>query len=83
MMFYAYALEKGTEFLIFSSPVRLKGKDFLVKETFNMVLKIMKSSKNIRFLFKEIDPSKLAIIINKAYIILVVPNGSTSWTPHI
>jgi hypothetical protein len=62
-------LEEGIEFLILASPVSLHSKNFLIKETLNMMLKIMKFLKHIRFLFQEIYPSELAVIINKTHIV--------------
>ena len=83
MVFNAYTLKERVEFLVCTSPVRLESKDLFIKGSFNMILKIMKAGKNIRFILNKIDPSKLAIVINEAYIILVASNRSTSRTPHI
>jgi hypothetical protein len=41
--------KKGIEFLILCSPVRLHGNNFLIKESLDMMLKITKFLKNIRF----------------------------------
>jgi hypothetical protein len=48
-----------------------------------MVLEIMKTGKDNRLIFYEIDPYKLVIIINKAYIVLKIAKRRTSWSPHI
>jgi hypothetical protein len=64
-------LEKGVELLILISPVSLHGNNLLIKETFNMVMKIKKLLKHVRFNFQEIYPYKLAIIIDKTNIIFI------------
>jgi hypothetical protein len=46
-------------------------------------LKIKKSLINIRTTFKQIEPCKLAEIINKAYIICMFPSRKRSRTPYI
>jgi hypothetical protein len=51
-MSYPYSLKKGVKFLILSSPIGLYGNNFLVKETLNMMLKITKLLKHIKFLFQ-------------------------------
>jgi hypothetical protein len=38
---------------------------------------------NITPLFEKINPSEFAIVINKAYIILVFANRGRSWAPYI
>jgi hypothetical protein len=43
----------------------------------------MKNLINLRALFKEIYPGKLAIVINKAYIICMFANRNRCWTPYI
>jgi hypothetical protein len=54
---YANFLKERIEFLILSSPVRLHSNNFLIKKTLNMMLKIMKFLKDIRFFSSE-DISK-------------------------
>jgi hypothetical protein len=46
-------------------------------------LKVDKRRKNIGLLFEKIYPSKLAIIIDKAYIIIMTSNRGGSRTPYI
>jgi hypothetical protein len=70
----ANALEKGIEFLILTPPICLHCNNFLVKETLNKMLKIMKFLKDIRFIFQQIDPCKLAKIINKTNIVFISSN---------
>jgi hypothetical protein len=65
----AYTLKERVKFLILASPISLHSKNFLIKEALNMLLEIMEFLKHIRFPFQEIDPSELAIIVNKAHII--------------
>jgi hypothetical protein len=38
---------------------------------------------NIRTLFKQINPSELAITINKPYILCIFPNSKRSRPPYI
>jgi hypothetical protein len=76
-------LEEGIEFLILTTPIRLYNKNFLVKETFNESLKFTELLKNLRFLFKQIYPNKLAEIINKTDIVFVTSNRFTRRIPHI
>jgi hypothetical protein len=64
-----HTLEKGVKLLILASPVSLHCKDFLIKESLNKI------PKNMRFLFQEIDPSELAIIINKTHIVFKTTKG--------
>jgi hypothetical protein len=61
----------------------LEDMDFLITEAFHMVLEIMKTGKDNRLIFYEIDPYKLVIIINKAYIVLKIAKRRASWSPHI
>ena len=72
-MLDAHTSKEGIEFLILPSPVTLDCKNFSVKVTFNKLLKFLKNSKNFRFVFKKIYPSKLAIIIDKTDIIVCLP----------
>jgi hypothetical protein len=79
----ANALEKRIEFLILTTPIGLHGNNFLIKETFNKMLKIMKLLKNIRFIFQQIDSCELTEIINKTDIVFISPNRIRGWTPNI
>jgi hypothetical protein len=79
----ANALEEGVQALILPTPICLHSHYFLIKETFNMVLEIMKTLKNFRFVSKKINPCKLTEIINKAHIVIVSSNISWSGTPYI
>ena len=56
-------------FLIFTTPVSLHCKNFGVQFSLNKIFKIREDLKHFRSFLKKIDPSKLAKIINKAYII--------------
>jgi hypothetical protein len=33
--------------------------------------------------FKKINSSKFAEVINETYIIFIISNGNTGWPPHI
>jgi hypothetical protein len=76
-------LEEGIEFLILISPVRLNNKNFLVKETLNKSLEFMKFLEYLKFVIKQIYPSKLTKIIIKTDIIFVASNRLTCRAPHI
>ena len=45
----AYALKNRMEFLVFTTPIRLHGKNFAIKEAFNMLLKKVELLKHIKF----------------------------------
>ena len=51
--------------------------------TLNHALEVMKTLKDFRFIAQQIDPRKLAKIINEAHIIGVPANRSRSRPPHI
>jgi hypothetical protein len=48
-----------------------------------MVLEVMKTLKNIRLLFEEINPCKFAEIIDKTHIIFVLIDRIGRRAPHI
>lgn len=78
-----HILEERTEFLVLPTPICLHSDDFAIKETFNKLLELAKVMKNFRFLFKKINPDKLAIIINKRDIIIKTPYRSRGRSPYI
>jgi hypothetical protein len=69
--------------VVFTTPVRLKSLDLSVQKTLNMSLKGIENFFYIRFVFKEINPAKTRIVINKANIVLVPPRGDTGRPPNI
>jgi hypothetical protein len=79
---YAYTL-KGVKPMIFTTSVGLHSNNFPIEETFYQVLKVMKALKNFRFVSKQINPSKLTVIINETNIIIVLPKRSWCRTPYI
>jgi len=79
----AHFCEKGVEFLVLASPIRLHGKNFTAKLPFNGRLEFMEFLKNFRFVFKEIYPCELAEIINEADIVFIIPKRITSMSPYI
>jgi hypothetical protein len=83
MMRDAKFLQIRIQLLILTTPVGLNSKNFLVKQPFNKCLELFEFLKNIRFVLKEIDPSKLTKIINKADIVFISSNRLTSGTPYI
>jgi hypothetical protein len=48
-----------------------------------MVLKSVKDALNIRFVFNQINPGIVIVVINKANIILKSSGGRQSRTPNI
>jgi hypothetical protein len=48
-----------------------------------MVLEVMETLKNIRFLFEEINPCQFAEIIDKTHIIFVLIDRIGHMAPHI
>jgi hypothetical protein len=71
------------EFMIFTAPIGLDSFNFGVQKELNMSLKSIKHPFNIRFMFKEIDPAKTRIVIDKANIVLKTTGRSNSRTPNI
>jgi hypothetical protein len=83
MMGYTYAFEEGVQGLILPSPIGLNSTNFAIKLSFNKILKITKTLKNFRLMTQKVDPSELAIIVNKTDIIIMPPNRGWSRPPHI
>jgi hypothetical protein len=59
----------------------LNGKNFLVKEPFNMLLKLMELREHFIFMFQEEDTCEFGIILYKAHIKFILSNRSQS-RPH-
>jgi hypothetical protein len=78
-----YALEERIQLVVLSSPICLHGKNLSVKETFDKVLKIMKALKDLRFVFKSVNPNKLDEIIYKTHIVLLPTKRLDSRSPNI
>jgi hypothetical protein len=76
-------LKESIEVPVFTSPIRLNMDNFLIKEVLNMILKLHKDIKHIRFAFNKVEPSKTTKSINKSHIIVVSTNRSLGRTPHI
>jgi hypothetical protein len=74
MMSDSYLCEKRIEFLILTTPVSLHGDDLAIKETLNKSLKLLEFLEDLRLVLKEINPVKLAKIINKTDIIFKTAN---------
>lgn len=83
VVFNPNALKEGIEALVFPTPIRLHSFDFSICQAFNKFLEILKLSKNLRFMFKEIDPSELAKVIDETNIINFITNRIDSRTPYI
>jgi hypothetical protein len=81
-MIYAYDA-KGVKLDILVTPIRLNGKDFTIKHALNKLLEFMKIFKHLRLTMKQINPSKLTKIINKADIVFLATKRMDGRTPHI
>ena len=79
----ANVFKKGVQPLIFPTPIGLHGNYLTIKETFNMSLEKTKFLEDIRFIFEQIYPAKLAKIINKADIIFLSSYKDGSRTPNV
>jgi hypothetical protein len=66
-------LKERVEFNILSSPMRFYSEIFSIEFAFNKLLKVTKGRKDIRLLFEKIYLSKFIIIINKVYIVIMMP----------
>jgi hypothetical protein len=75
--------KKRIEVVIFTPPVELNMKNFMLKEMLNMCLKLKKDIKHIGFTLNKIKPSKPTISINKADIIILATNGRLGRTPYV
>jgi hypothetical protein len=71
----ANSAKKRIEVLIFTTPVRLHGYDFTIKHSFNKALKFFKEFEDFGFVTKQVNPSELTIIINKANIVFLMAKG--------
>jgi hypothetical protein len=83
MVGYTNFLEERMQLLILSAPIKLDNKDFLVKQALNKALELFETLKHLRLVLKQVDPSKFTEIIYENYIIFVLANGVTSWSPYI
>jgi hypothetical protein len=83
MMSDSYLCEKRIEFLILTTPVSLHGDDLAIKETLNKSLKLLEFLEDLRLVLKEINPVKLAKIINKTDIIFKTVNRFRCRTSYI
>ena len=78
-----YPLEKGVEFLILTTPVRLHVKYFAIKLPFDKSLKVEKDLENIGAFLKEVYPSILAKVIDETHVIGVPTNRGRGQSPYI
>ena len=83
MMLNAYATKKRVEFFVLPSPVTLDSKNFPIKLTFNEFLKFLEYRENFRFVSKQINPSELAIIIDKTDVIFFSTKRISGMAPYI
>jgi hypothetical protein len=60
---------KGVQFLIPPSLIRLNNNDLAAKHSLDKLLKLKKIFRRIRFMMKEINPSKFTIIMNKTHVV--------------
>jgi hypothetical protein len=54
----ANMIKECTEFVIFTTLVSLHGMNFVIKQSSNMSLKVLKFLKNFRLMFEQINPRK-------------------------
>jgi hypothetical protein len=73
----------GVETLIFTTLIGLNDNDLSLKQPFHKLLKFKEIFRHLGFMAKQINPCKLAIIINETHIILLIANRVYSRTPHI
>jgi hypothetical protein len=71
------------EVAILAPPIRLNMNNLMLEKSFNMLLKLNKYIKHIRFALNEIKPSKATISINETHIIVVTTNRGLGRTPYI
>ena len=57
--------------------------NFVLKQSFNMCLKLHKDMKHIRFVLNKINPSKATESIDETDIIVVTTNRSLGIAPHV
>ena len=76
-------MKVAMEFVVFTTPVRLTGFDFIIQKAFDMSLEVVENLLNIRLVFKQINPGEARVVINKTNIILVPSRRSKSGTPNI
>ena len=83
IMFNAYATEERFELFILPSLVTLDCQDFSVKVSFNKFLELLKYRENFRFVLDQINPTKLAIVINETDILFFPSKRISGMTPYI
>jgi hypothetical protein len=83
MMSDSYLGEKGIEFLILTTPASLHGDDLAIKETLYKSLKLLEFLEDLGLVLKEINPDKIAKIINKTDIIFKTANRFMCRTSYI
>ena len=79
----ARALKIAMKLVVFTTPVGLDGLDFIIQEAFDMSLKVIEDLLNIRLMFKQINPSELAIVIDKADVIFFSTKRISGMAPYI
>ena len=71
------------DLVISTTLVRLDSMNFSIQKMFNMILEIIKDLFNIRFVFKEINPSITIVVIQESNIIFKTPTRHLSRSPNI
>jgi hypothetical protein len=79
----AHMFKKGTKVVIPPPSVGLHGQQFLIEESFNTSLEVLKFLKNFRFMFEQVNPCEFAKIIDKRNIVIVLSNRSRGRAPNI
>jgi 20S proteasome alpha/beta subunit len=76
-------IKERVEVVVFTPPIGLNMKNFVLKKTLNMCLKLNKNVEHIRFAFNKIKPGEPTVSINKADIVIMATNRRLGMTPYI
>jgi hypothetical protein len=79
----ANGVEEGIKLLIRATPIGLNCKNFTIKHALNKGLKFSKVFKHLRFMMKQINLCKFAVIINKTNIVFLTAKGINGRSPYI
>ena len=76
-------VKEWVEFFILTTPISLDMNDFAIEKAFNMFLKLNKHIIDIRFMLKQIEPSKATESINKTHIETMSTDRCEGRNPNI
>jgi len=69
--------------LILPTPIGLDSEYVMIELVLNHALEVAKALKNFRLIFKQIDPSELTKVVNKAHIVRITASRGWGRPPHI